>query len=124
MGSVTRRRVDWDNLPLSENERPRLLGGSSFSSRATLLTALGEMLACNSIDAILHLAVDIAKERALRLANGFTQPTRHLPPGLGVCALRLANGFTHGPHSEPPGNSHEYVWHPRSPAHTFSHRRD
>ena len=58
-----RRRVDWENLPRVEAPQPLVLDGCASSDFASLLSALDEMIACNHIDAILKLAVEIARER-------------------------------------------------------------
>lgn len=60
---ANRRRVDWSHLEVSGAQKPTVTAGSATTDLASLLSALDEMLACESVDAILRRAVDIAKDR-------------------------------------------------------------
>ncbi len=72
------RRVDWENLPIVEAPQPLVLDGCASSDLASLLSALDEMIACDHIDAILKLAVEIARERiGLRRVAIFLRDESH-----------------------------------------------
>lgn len=60
---MTRRRVDWANLPKDDASSPEVLDGFATADTSSLLSAFDEMVGCDDINTILKLAMELARER-------------------------------------------------------------